>query len=92
MSYSFGVVGKTKNETAEAVQVQLDKVLEAQPVHEADVTQALTAAILFLNVLPDVQEGEQYTVSMSGSTYAVDGRLYNACVSVTASITKVPAA
>lgn len=51
MSYSFRVRGSTKDEVSRAVKAELVKVVEAQPVHEADKMQALSNAVSCIELL-----------------------------------------
>ena len=81
MSYSFNVRGSSKSEVLEKVAEEMAKVVASQPVHEADQAQALAAADAFVSLVEPV-ENLDYSVSVNGSTYQVDGVLRGASVGV----------
>lgn len=81
MSYSFNVRGASKAEALALVSSELDKVVEVQPIHEADRAKALTVVESFMELIEDI-DGHAVSVSVSGYLSAVDGALRNASVNV----------
>jgi hypothetical protein len=67
MSYSFSVRAPTKEAVIEKIGAELDKVVEAQPMHKHDRNQAIAAAKAFVDILPDSAEGCEFSVSVHGS-------------------------
>lgn len=89
MSYSFSVVGATKDEAKAKVALELAKVVLAQPVHGKDQTQAQAAADAFIDVLlVPIDEGAEVSVSVTGSLWTEGDIVRQASVSVTASAVK----
>lgn len=90
MSYSFSVRAASKLLAKQLVAAEIDKVVASQPVHSTDKSQALAAADIFIDLLPD-DESQDVTVFMSGY---LSGRwdkadlvsLSNVSVTVTASL------
>jgi prefoldin subunit 5 len=66
MSYSFNVRAADKAAARAAVAAEFDKVVEQQPIHEADRAQAEATVEAMLGVIPDAGEGEEVLVSVSG--------------------------
>lgn len=91
MSYSFSVRAVTREEVMAKVTAEFDKVVEAQPIHKADRAQAQSAAEMFLGVVPDAAESEDYSVYVSGSVSWNNVGVTSASVHVSASVlTKEP--
>jgi hypothetical protein len=67
MFYSFSVRGSTKDDVLTKVAAELDKVVASQPIHSADRQQAQASVEAFLEILPDVVDGKDFNVSVSGS-------------------------
>ncbi len=67
MSYSFNILAATAALAAAAVATKLDDTVTQQPIHEADKDQAKTAVESLLPLLREPEEGEQISVSVSGS-------------------------
>jgi len=67
MTYSFNVRAADKAAARAAVAAELDKVVEAQPIHAADRAQAAAAADAFLDLIGDPGEGQEVSVSVCGS-------------------------
>lgn len=66
MSYSFNVRAADKAAARAAIAAELDKVVEQQPVHEADRAQAETNASSALDVIPEPGEGEEVNATVNG--------------------------
>lgn len=73
MSYSFNVRGATQAAVLEAVGAELDKVVEAQPMHKVDRDQALAAAKAFVELLPTNVDDRDFSVSVNGSVGWLQG-------------------
>ncbi len=88
MSYSFSARGATKAEVMEKVVAELDKVVAGQPIHSADRAQAQAAAEAFLGVIPEVNENQDFYVSLSGSVSwnGTDNVVTSASANVTAAL------
>lgn len=84
MSYSFTVRGSTRAEVRFLVAAELDKVVEAQPVHAADRVAAEEVANTFISLVPEDAD-KDFVVSMHGSVCTVDGKLTSVGVGVSAS-------
>ena len=67
MSYSFNVLAATAAAASIAVATKLDETVAQQPIHEADKAQALAATEQLLELVRVPAEGEQISVSVSGS-------------------------
>lgn len=67
MSYSFSIVAASLAMASTAVAVELDNVLESQPIHAADREQAEAAANAFIDLLEEPGENEEVVVNVSGS-------------------------
>lgn len=67
MSYSFSARGATRESVIEVVAAELDKVVDAQPIHAADREQAAATVAAFLAIVPDASDAEDYCVYVSGS-------------------------
>ena len=67
MSYSFNVRAADKAAARAAVAAELDKVVEAQPLHSIDRIHAEAAADAFLDLIGDPGEGQEVSVSVNGS-------------------------
>ena len=97
MSYSFTVRAATKAEAKLKVAVELDKVVEHQPVHATDRDQAMTVATAFVDMLAEAGEKQDIVVSVngwlswSGETPSGTG-FSGSCVGVSASVTAKPTA
>lgn len=96
MSYSFYFAAATKDDAKRGVAEKMASVVEQQPNHKVDQEAAVNAANAFIDVLADPAEGEEVSVSMSGSVgwrTANDAPIYTgASVQVGASIRAKPAA
>lgn len=93
MSYSFAVVGATGDEVISLVDVKLDEVVAAQPVHEADrsiAKEVATKAVELLQGKPDMD----VRISVYGSIVTDDAGVRQVSVGVDASLypREVPAA
>lgn len=67
MSYSFGVVAKTKGELCDAAAAKFDEeVVQFQPVHAKDKAAALANLDGALACLPDAVEGRELVASLNG--------------------------
>lgn len=67
MSYSFNILAATASLAATAVATKLDETVGQLPIHEADKAQAQAAVESLLPLLRQPEEGEQVSVSVSGS-------------------------
>jgi hypothetical protein len=90
MSYSFNLRAATKADAKARVAAELAKVVQGQPIHEADRAQAQAAADAFIDVLPD-DPSQDVSVNMSGSvgwtgTYPQNHRLVSVGVHCYASL------
>ena len=93
MSYSFNVLAATSVLATAAVATKLDQTVSEQPIHEADKSQAQAAVDSLLPLLREPAEGEQISVSVSGSVSkyrAEDEGFNNLSLSVHASVTTAP--
>lgn len=87
MSYSFNVQAKTKAEAKEAIAAEFDKVVEGQPVHQADMPSARAAADAFVDVLDAPTDGQNVKVTVNGYvSWQEEGKFLTAMVGVTASL------
>lgn len=99
MSYGFNFRAATKADAVAALAPKFDEVVAAQPVHAADRDIAIGAATAFINTLAEPGDGEEVSVSVSGSLQwrvaveagAVPESFSGANVSVSASIFTTPA-
>lgn len=66
MSYSFSVRGSTSEDVSAKVSAELDKVVAAQPNHEADRDAAQKLVSDLLDVVPKLDD-KDYSLSISGS-------------------------
>lgn len=66
MSYSFSVRASTKDDVLRQATAKFDDVLRQQPVHQADVGEALVAVTAIVGKLPDQPERD-INLSVSGS-------------------------
>jgi hypothetical protein len=64
-----------------AVVVKMDEVVASQPIHAGDRDQVLAATEAFIALVPQNDELD-YSVSVNGSTYQVDGVTRGASVGV----------
>jgi hypothetical protein len=86
MSYSFNVKAATKAEAIAVVGEELDKVVQAQPIHERDRSAAAAAAEGIINALHD-DPTRSLSVGVSGWISWSEGDVVTqANVSVTASL------
>lgn len=67
MSYSFSITAADQDEAGKKVEAELAKVVQQQPVHEADRQAAQDAAEGIINSLPAPGEGKEMVVYVSGS-------------------------
>lgn len=87
MSYSFTVRAGSKGEAKSKVAAELEKVVAAQPDHEADQQQANAVAAAFIDVLADDEETKDVALDMHGSLAWGPGRaITSANISVSASL------
>lgn len=94
MSYSFNVLAASTALAAAAVATKLDETVAQQPIHEADKAQAQVAVDSLLPLLREPGDGEQISVSVSGSVskYRADDEGFNnLSLSVHANIAPKPA-
>jgi len=94
MSYSFNILAATSVLAAAEVAAKLDETVASQPIHEADKAQAQAAVDSLLPLLREPAEGEQLSVSVSGSVskYRAEDEGFNSLsLSVHASIAPKPA-
>jgi len=85
VSYSFAARGKDKAEAKAAVAAELDKVVQAQPIHEKDRAAAQANADALVDLLPD-DESRDISVSVWGSVSAVDEIVSTITAGATASL------
>jgi hypothetical protein len=69
MSYSFNVRGADKAAARAAAVAELDKVVEQQPIHEADRNLAEKTAGGVLELIGDPADGQEISLSVAGSIY-----------------------
>lgn len=67
MSYSFSVRAATRDAAIAEVASALAKVVEDQPIHEADRPHAFLAATNQISLLDAPATGQEISVSVSGS-------------------------
>lgn len=84
MSYSFSVARPTKAELVDAIGVEMAKVVEAQPVHEADAGKAIETASSLIYMLVDDPAGDIHA-TLSGSIWKTDVGIQSLGLSVTVS-------
>jgi hypothetical protein len=72
MSFSFNVRAATESSVIAGVITKMDEVVASQPIHAGDRDQVLAAAEAFIALVPQNDELD-YSVSVNGSTYQVDG-------------------
>ena len=85
MSYSFTARGKSKAEAKAAASAELEKVVEAQPIHKHDMQTAKNVAIDVIDLLPD-DDDRDVMISVNGSIGDVDEVVFTVSVGVTASL------
>lgn len=93
MSYSFNILAASVAAASVAVATKLDETVAAQPIHEADKAQAQAATEQMLALLRAPAEGEQISVSVSGSVSKYrteDDGFNNVSLSVYASVQPKP--
>lgn len=66
MSYAFTVEAPTKEEAKQKVAAEFDAILQAQPVHEVDLTAARAAAAAYVDVLNEPKSAENVRVQVNG--------------------------
>lgn len=81
MSYSISATRATKTELQEAINDELRKVLDTQPVHAVDIIHAADAAGTFIDLVQDDPARDLYC-SISGSIWTKDGYIESVGVSV----------
>ena len=81
MSYSFGVRAATKTEAADKATTELDKIVSAQPVHEADRAAIENTVAKLLNVVRD-DSSRDVGLSVSGSVYKTDAGIESVSLNV----------
>lgn len=86
MSYSFSVRATDQQDAKEKIGAELAKVVEAQPIHQADRRAAQSAAESFVNLLR-VDDEREIVVSVTGSCWGEAAGLNGCSVSVSASLT-----
>lgn len=94
MSYSFNVLAASAATAALAVAAKLDETVAQQPIHEADKAQAYTTTEQLLDLVREPAEGEQISVSVSGSVSkyrAEDEGFNNVSLSVHVGVMPAPA-
>lgn len=67
MSYSFSVSSHTKDGAKKGLAAKLDEVIVSQPAHAKDKDAALAAAGSFIDLLGDIPEEHELSVSLHGS-------------------------
>lgn len=85
MSYSFSARGATREALMTAVAAELDKVVEAQPIHKADREQAYNAVEWFAHIVPET-DGKDLSASVSGSVSSTEDAITAASVNVSVSL------
>lgn len=73
MSYSFNAKGATREECGAQVREKLDQVEIAQPVH-TELHDVHQTAVQLLGLTRNLEAGEQYAASVSGSCWQVEGK------------------
>lgn len=66
MSYSFGVRASTKEEAKAKITAEFDRVIEQQPVHEADLPAARAATAAYVDVLVSPTGDQDVVVHVGG--------------------------
>lgn len=92
MSYSFSVKAASKDEAKAQIAAKFDEVIASQPTHAADKSAALATAGSFIDLLKDVPEGHEISVSMHGSlgwNHDAPEQFTGAGVGVSASLHKI---
>lgn len=67
MSYSFNIRGATAAALVAALPAKFDEVVVSQPVHSNDRDQAIAAATAMVGIVSAPPEGQELSVSVSGS-------------------------
>jgi hypothetical protein len=83
MSYSFNVRSAGKDAARAAVAAELDKVVEAQPVHSADRNNAEDCFSAMIELIGEPSAGQDVSVSMNGYVQTIDGTATGVSVGVT---------
>lgn len=91
MSFSFNVRAGSVHEAQTAVRTELEKVLAAQPIHDADVDAALSTSRRYLSVIGEPAAGHELCVGVNGSVTTIDGVTRGASVGVTVNMILVTA-
>jgi hypothetical protein len=87
MSYSFRVRAATKAAAKAEIEAEFDRVLEAQPVHQADLPAARAAAVAYVDVLAEPGDDQDVTVDVSGYvSWQAEGQFTGSRVEVRAQI------
>lgn len=81
MSFSFQIRAGTPVAVMAAVSLKMDEVVESQPIHANDRDQVLAATWAFVKLVPQNDELD-YSVSVNGSTYQVEGVTRGASVGI----------
>ena len=85
MSYSFSVRASDKAEVKSQVALELDKVVNSQPVHAADRDKAEEAVCSFVDLLR-VDDTQDIQLSVSGSCWGVDEGLNSIGLNISTSL------
>lgn len=91
MSFSFNVKGRSASDVQTAAEMELDKVVDAQPVHERDAANVMETVRGLVALVGDVPEGKQIDLSVCGSIWVDNDQVRTASVSVSFVINPVPA-
>ena len=89
MSYGFNIRAATLAAAAAAVGAELDKVEAAQPIHGPDLCITEGAVRNLLSLTAEPAEGNEISVSVSGSCTGTEGQPFTGC-GFSISISSVP--
>jgi hypothetical protein len=85
MSYSFAVRGADAEEAKTAVAAQFDKIVAAQPIHEADRAEAQAVAETFIDKLASDAERD-VQINVNGYVQTTEEQVTSICVGLTATL------
>jgi hypothetical protein len=86
MSYSFNVRSPSHAAAKVAVSGELDRVIQAQPIHARDRAVTETAVANLITLTHEPGEGQELHVSVAGSCYGREGQDFDG-VSLSVQIT-----
>lgn len=81
MSYSFSVTRATKDELVDAIGLEMAKVVESQPVHEADAGKAIEHASSLLFMMDD-DPARDLVAGINGSIWKTDTGIQSLALSI----------